>query len=180
MKKFFIHLGFLFIIAGISVICVENVSATINNYYADIDRSKEITAEVEKSYKDFNDGALDVKESVIGVSKTFDVYFEEFPKVKDEIVEKIHVVESKINNLNEVSLNLIDKCEYDLNNLAMNNKCKSFKLNYVRMIESYEEMVSEYGKVIESYNKYALEHEKEVYELYKGEIDYTVYDTLAS
>ena len=175
MRKFFIHLGFLFIIAGLSIICVEKVSANINEYYADINRSKEIFNAVESDYNEFVSNASLVKNNMVNVSNALDVYLEEFPEKESLIVEKIKVVDENINSLKEISLRIVENCKYELNNKAMENKCSNFILNYNRMIESYKVMVREYNKVIDSYNDYKNE---DVYKYYTGGVDYSVYDLI--
>ena len=178
MKNFFIHLGFIFIIMGVSVICVDKVSANIKKYYADLDRSKEIINNVENNYEEFVNGAIHVKDGIVDVSKSFKIYFDDFSKKNDEIILKIQSVEKSINDLNEISFNLIDNCKYDLNNLSMNNKCKTFKTNYIRMINSYKEMLDEYNMVIGYYNDYAKKHKKSDCSLYDSGVDFSVYNAL--
>lgn len=157
------------------MICVDKVSANINDYYADINRSKEIYTAVESDYKEFVSSASGVKSHMVDVSDSLDVYLEEFPNKESLIVEKIQVVDEDINSLKEISLRIIDNCKYELNNNAMENKCNNFILNYNRMIESYKVMVSEYNKVIDSYNNYKG---KDVYKYYTGGVDYSIYDLI--
>lgn len=166
MKGLFIHTGFVLILIGLSIICVDQVSANINNYYADLEKSKEIVKSVDDNYSKFKEGAKKVKESISNVSLSFDFYLDEFETANADIKEKIIIVESEIENLNVTANSLIDSCKFNLNDIQMDNKCSSFKMNYGNMINSYDEMIEQYNKVIKFYNEYALSNGKQIKELY--------------
>lgn len=134
---------------------VDSASASIKNYYEDIEESKKIINDVDTLYNDFKKSAVDVKNGIVDISKSFNIYFDDFEKVNKEIKAKIENVQELINKTNVVSNELINKCRYNLNDSEMNNQCKSFKTNYVNMISSYKNMIEQYNKVITSYNNYA-------------------------
>ena len=169
-KGSIIHLGFIFIIAGISIICIENVSASIKNYYEDIGRSKEIIKKVNEDYETFKTITVDVKNNIVDVSKTLNVYLDEFTNKNEVIKQKIEKVEENITELNKVSKRLINNCKYNINNKSMISKCQSFKINYKNMSESFDEMIKEYNKVINTYNVYAKKKNNKELPLYESEI----------
>lgn len=168
-------MGLVLIIVGFSLIFVDNVSAGINDYYADVNKSKEIMFTVFEDYVKFENGAIDIKNEIVDVSKALDIYLEDFPIKESLIVEKINIVENDINNINLTSLELINMCKYDLNNNSMNSKCNNFKKNYVRMIDSYKKMIIVYNDVLNSYNEFI---DKKVFEEYVGKVDYAVYELI--
>lgn len=170
MNKICIHIGVLFIIAGFSLMCINVVSASMKNYYADIDKSKEIVKNVDKNYKLFKQNAANVKDSIIQVSKSFNIYLSDYMKKKESIVEKINLVEKNIQQLDNISLELVSDCKYNLNNAEMNQQCSSFKINYKNMISSYNEMIDEYNYVIDSYNGYAKNKKKKQAEKYENNL----------
>ncbi|MBR1386704.1 MAG: hypothetical protein IJ568_07735 [Bacilli bacterium] len=170
-KSSIIHLGFIFIIAGISIICIENVSASIKNYYDDIGKSKKIVSEVNEDYKIFKESILNVKNSIVDVSKTLNIYLEEFTNKNTIINQKIIKIEEEILKINEPSKRLINNCKYNLNNKTMISKCQSFKTNYKNMADSYIEMIKEYNKVIKSYNVYAKKINNKELPLYESKIE---------
>lgn len=155
MKKVFFHGGLLLILLGLSIICVDTVSAAIKSYCDDLDKSSAIVREVNDDYDSFMESAKSVREDIIDVSKSFDFYLNQFSKQNVVLLEKIHNIESKIDNLNDLSKNMIDNCEYDINNPVVENKCSSFKKNYKNMVQSYYTMIDEYNIVLDTYNNYA-------------------------
>lgn len=171
MKNIFVHLGFLLIILGVSLIFVDSVSASINNYYDDIEESKRIIKNVDTLYEQFKEDAIDVKNGIVDISKSFNVYFDDFDKANKSITEKIENVKEKINQVNVVATDLINNCRYQLNDINMNNQCKNFKINYTNMMSSYETMVDQYNKVITSYNNYATRKGKVSIAIFSKEIE---------
>ena len=166
MKGFFIHTGFVLILIGLSIICVDQVSANINNYYADLEKCKQIVKSVDINYTKFKDGANKVKDAIGDVSLSFDFYLDDFESANSVIKKKIIIVEQEIENLNMTADSLINSCKYNLNDSFMDSECNSFKINYGNMISSYNEMIEQYNKVIKYYNDYALENGKHSEQLY--------------
>ena len=171
MRNIFIHLGFIFIFFGISLAFVDHASASIKNYYDDIEESKKIIKKVDYYYDEFKNDAIDVKNSIVDVSKLMNVYLDDFKKANVKINEKISLVKEKLDKINITSNELINNCRYDLNNKNMNNKCQNFKTNYLNMYSSYESMIEHYNKLVESYNNYAKKKGKGNIELLSGEIE---------
>ncbi len=171
MRNIFIHLGFVFIIFGVSLMFVDHASASIKNYYDDIEESKRIVKKVDYYYEEFKTGAIDVKNSIVDISKLMNIYLDDFDKESTKIEEKIDLVKEKIYRLNITANELINDCRYNLNNKSMNNKCQSFKNNYMNMYDSYGLMIEQYNTVIDSYNKYAVNKGKKNLELLSKEIE---------
>ncbi len=178
LKMLFIHAGFIFIIFGISIICIDQVSATIRNYYDDLEKSKEIIKNVDEQYKIFKDGATNVKESIDVVSSSFNFYLDDFENENSKIMKNISNVEEEIEKLNITASALINNCNYDLNNSFMDNQCSSFKINYKNMISSYEEMIKQYNSVIDYYNEYAIKNDKETVDSYTNQLSDNVKEIL--
>ena len=174
LKMLFIHAGFIFIIFGVSIICVDQVSATIRNYYDDLEKSKEIIKNVDEQYRIFKEEAASVKDSIESVSTSFSFYLDEFENENNKIIEKISKVEEEIEKINIIANTLTINCKYDLNNLSMDNQCNSFKINYKNMISSYEEMIKQYNSVIDYYNEYAIKNDKEIAENYTNKLSENV------
>ncbi len=154
MRKIFIHLGFLFIIAGMSIICIDKVNASINRYYFDVEKSKEIVEEVKNDYLTFRSSALTIKNKVEDVSKSLSVFLDSFEEENIKIIEKINDVEKNIESINILKSRLEVNCSYDINNINMSNNCESFNLNYKNMINSYNDMLAQYNKVLKKYSEY--------------------------
>ncbi len=154
MRKIFIHLGFLFIIAGMSIICIDKVNANINRYYFDVEKSKEIVEEVNNDYLTFRNSALTVKNKIEDVSKSLSVFLDSFEEENIKIIEKINDIEKDIKNINILKNRLEVNCNYDINNMNMSNNCESFNLNYQNMINSYDDMLVQYNKVLKIYSEY--------------------------
>ena len=161
MKNIFLHLGFILILAGCSIIFVDKVSASINSYYDDVNESNKIISMVHNNYSDFKINSLNIKNSIVDVSSTFNFYLDDFDVVNVEIVNKVKKVEDEINALYPTIDNLINYCVYDLNDEIMNNECDSFKINFTNMLESYNKMISVYNDVIKEYNEYSDSNGKE-------------------
>ncbi len=179
LKMLFIHSGFVFIILGISIICIDKVSANIKNYYDDLEKSKEIQKSVNEQYQVFKEGASKVKSSIGVVSSSFNFYLEEFDTKNIEILEKVSNVEKEIEELNETAKLLTNNCKYNLNNNVMNNECSSFKINYKNMISSYDEMVEKYNSVIDYYNEYAKKNNKEIVNKYLNNLSDNVKEMIS-
>ena len=154
MRKIFIHLGFLFIIAGMSIICIDKVNANINRYYFDVEKSKAIVEEVNNDYLTFRNYALTVKNKIEDVSKSLSVFLDSFEEENIKIIEKINDIEKDIENINILKNRLEVNCNYDINNMNMSNNCESFNLNYQNMINSYDDMLVQYNKVLKIYSEY--------------------------
>lgn len=178
MKNIFVHLGFVLILIGLSIIFVDKVSASMTNYYNDVNESNEIIELVHSNYNEFRVKSLKVKDSIVVVSKSFNIYLEEFIIVNNDISNKVKQVESEINNLSNNIDNLINYCVYDLNNEVMVNECDSFKINFNNMIKSYDEMINVYNSVITKYNDYSILNGRESIEQYSGNIDYSIKEAI--
>ena len=171
MKNIFIHLGFIFILVGCSIIFIDKASASINNYYDDVNKSNEIIINVHNNYNDFKESSLVIKDNIIDVSKSFNFYLDDFQIKNVDILEKVKKVEKDINSLSTVVNNLIDYCVYDLNDEIMDNECSSFKINFKNMLDSYSKMVDVYNDVIKKYNDYSLLNGRELVDEYSENID---------
>ena len=159
MKNIFLHLGFLFIMFGISIIFIDQVSASINEYYDDVNKSNEIIDEVGINYSLFREKTLIIKDKIVDVSKSFNIFLDDFLGKNVEILEKVNDVEKEINSLSDTTNDLINYCQYELNNNVMNTQCSSFKTNFTNMINSYEEMIKVYNDVIDTYNNYSIQND---------------------
>ena len=133
MKKVMLHLGFLFIISGISILLIDNVSASINNYYDDIEKTKEIVASVNKEYSDFKQKSIDVKVDIVDVSKKLNIFYDKFDSENIEIKNVINKIENEIKEITTITENLKEYCDYKINNQLIKNKCESYKSNYKNM-----------------------------------------------
>lgn len=174
MKNIFIHLGLILILIGSSIIIVDRVSASINDYCSDVDKSKDIIENVSKNYDEFKTKSIIIKDGIVEVSKSFNIYLEDFSTVNVDILNKVNNVEKNINDLNTITDNLINYCDYELNDAKMNNQCSSFKINFNNMIDSYEEMIEVYNGVINTYNDYSKQNGKDTIELYKSNLDSSI------
>lgn len=172
------HIGFIFIMIGCSIIFIDKVSASINDYVKDIDKSNEIVDKVDFNYNEFKNKSVIVKDSIVEVSKSFVIYLEEFPSVNVEIKEKVLTVEKEINDLNPIIDELLNYCHYDLNNSKMNSQCESFKINLSNMMESYDKMIEVYNDVIGEYNVYSVANGKEQMLEYNNNINSSIVEAV--
>ena len=152
------------------MICVQQVSASINDYYYDIDKSKEVIKQVEQDYDTFKAELIDVKNEIVDISKMLNVYLDEFTNKNQIVLPKIKNVENKIIELIPISERLINNCKYNIQNSAIKNNCQNFKQNYNNMIASYEETVTKYNKVIDIYNTYAKKKNEESVDKYETDL----------
>ena len=174
MKKLFLHIGLLFIITGISILLIDNVSASINGYYSDIKESKKVLDNININYNLFKEKSLNVKDTIKDISVSFDFYLEEFNEKNIDIVKKINKVEDEIIEISNISIELDDNCKYELNNKNIDNKCSNYKINYKNMMTSYNEMINVYNEVIDSYNEYQKELGRVEVNNYKSRIGESV------
>ena len=179
MKNIFLHLGFIFRLAGLSIICVDKVSASIKDYCNDVDKSNEIIESIDNNYRLFKEKSLDVKNGIVEVSKSFVIFLEDFPNVNQEIELKVQKVENEINELSTTTDLLIDYCNYNLNNNKMDNQCSSFKLNFNNMMNSYEEMIGVYNGVIKEYNEFSVANGRETIGEYNEKINPSIVEASA-
>ena len=179
MKNLFLHLGFIFIISGLSIVCVDKVSESIKDYCNDVDKSNEIVEQIDSNYKVFKEKSLDVKNSIVDVSKSFVIFLEDFPSINSEIELKVQKVENEINELSSTTDLLLDYCNYDLNNQVMNNQCSSFKVNFISMIDSYEEMLKVYNSVIKEYNDFSKTNGRESIDEYSEKLNSSIVEACA-
>lgn len=170
MRKMFIRIGFLLILAGMSISMVDVVSANINDYYSDLEESKNIVSSVNQNYEAFKQKSVSVKDNIVSLSQHFNIFLEEFEEKNEKIVPKINLIEEEIKNISTLTIDLKKYCDYDINNQNIKNKCNSYKNNYKNMIDSYNEMIKVYNSVIDSYNEYLIENEKEPMSNYKSNI----------
>lgn len=179
MKNIFLHLGFLLILSGFSVICVDKVSASIKDYCNDVDKSNEIVESIDSNYKIFKEKSLNVKNSITEVSKSFVLFLEDFPSINPSIELKVQKVENEMNELSSSTDLLIDYCNYDLNNPIMDNQCSSFKDNFNNMINSYEEMIKVYNGVIKEYNDFSSVNGMEHIDEYREKLNSSIVEASA-
>lgn len=180
MKKIFLHIGFLFIITGISILLIDNVSASINSYYNDLEESKKITDNINNNYNLFKEKSINVKDNIKDMSISFNFYLDEFDEKNIGIIKKINEIEDEIIEISNISIELGNDCKYELNNKNLDNKCNNYKINYKNMIDSYNEMISVYNEVIDSYNEYQKELNKFEVNNYKSRIEKNVNEVLTS
>ena len=179
MKNIFIHIGFILILIGTSIIFVDKASASITSYYNDVNESNEIISLVHSNYNQFKTSSLEIKDYLVDVSESFDVYLDEFESNNQDIVNKVKKVEEEINGLSPTIDNLINYCVYDLNDEVMDNECDSFKINFNNMMESYTKMISVYNDIIKEYNEYSQLNEKEPVLEYQQNIDNSIEAAIA-
>ncbi len=155
MKRLFARIGFALLTLGSSMFCIEQVSANMNKFYNDIDKSKEIVRNVDIAFSDFIEQANKVKDEMIDYSQSFNFYLDDFLEESVKLQEKIHIVEQEIDKMNDNASTIIDGCQYEINNNNMESNCSNFKTNYLNMINSYDIMIEEYNKVVDKYNVHA-------------------------
>ena len=155
MRKYTFYIGFLLILCGLSLICVDQVSAGIDNYYEDIGIGKDIINGVNDNYSEFKKIALEIKDEIVDVSKYLNSYLEDFAENSQEVETKVIDIEKKIVEIDLYANSLINMCSYEIIDENMANQCTSFKTNYNNMISSYNNMITQYDSVVSAYNNYA-------------------------
>ncbi len=180
MRKFIVYLGVLLILCGVSLICVDHVSANINDYYADVQMSTSIIENVNSNYSIFKEGAYNVKMSISEVADSLDCYYEDFVDVYEGLDLSVSKVKDDIASLTEVSRELNKNCAYDINNENMILQCKNFNINYLNMVKSYEKMLEEYNAYITSYNDFASKRDLDTIEVKEMKLDQDVYSIVLS
>ena len=171
IRKLFIIVGVLLICIGVGMIGYEKLSFLYDSYIADVDKSKEIVTIVDNDYKAFNSMVSDYKEDIVLVSKSLDVYYDEFSSKNENILKNINNVKLKLESISPINDRMSINCKYDLNNLVMEQQCDMFSINYNSMIDAYVEMVSEYNNFVEKYNEYAVNNGKGVVNLFNDSLN---------
>ena len=159
---------------------IDNVSASINDYYTDLEESKKIVDNININYNDFKEKSIEVKDGIKDISTSFDFYLEEFDTKNKDLLIKINNIENSIIEISDISIKLNSECKYDLNNKNLENKYNNYKINYKNMIDSYNEMIDVYNEVINSYNEYQKEEENNQVEKYESNISMKVDEVLVS
>ena len=155
MRKYTFYIGFLLILCGLSLLCIDHVSASIDNYYEDVEIGKDIINSVNSDYSDFKKIALEIKDDIVYVSKYLNSYLEDFADNSHEVEAKVAEIENKLVEIDLYVDNLISMCSYEIIDENMVNQCNSFKTNYKNMVNSYKFMIIQYDNVVDAYNTYA-------------------------
>ena len=169
------YLGVLLILCGVSLLCVDHVSANINDYYADVQMSTSIIENINSNYSNFKEGAYNVKKSISEVADNLKCYYEDFAGVYEELALSVSKVKNDIDDLTRVSTEIIQDCSYDINDENMMLQCKNFNTNYLNMVRSYEKMINEYKEYIISYNEFASTRDLDNLEFTDSKLDQAVY-----
>ena len=170
-KNSFLKIGFILILMGIFVMSLECVLAYINDYSIDIEKSNNIKNNINYYYEIFNLNANELKDDMVIINDSFNVYFDDFDIGKNNILSSIEKMHDKLNDNSFKIIVLYNSCQYDIDNNLLNEKCRVFYNNYLKMIESYRIIINKYNDFVKQYNSYAYENSKNKLNFYSDDIN---------
>ncbi len=170
-KNSFLKIGFILILMGIFVMSLECVLAYINDYSIDIEKSNNIKNNINYYYEIFNLNANELKDDMVIINDSFNVYFDDFDIGKNNILSSIEKMHDKLNDNSFKIIVLYNSCQYDIDNNLLNEKCRVFSNNYLKMIESYRIIINKYNDFVKQYNSYAYENSKNKLNFYSDDIN---------
>ena len=170
-KNSFLKIGFILILMGIFVMSLECVLAYINDYSIDIEKSNNIKNNINYYYKIFNLNTNELKDDMVIINDSFNVYFDDFDIGKNNILSSIEKMHDKLNDNSFKIIVLYNSCQYDIDNNLLNEKCRVFSNNYLKMIESYRIIINKYNDFVKQYNSYAYENSKNKLNFYSDDIN---------
>ena len=170
-KNSFLKIGFILILMGIFVMSLECVLAYINDYSIDIEKSNNIKNNINYYYEIFNLNANELKDDMVIINDSFNVYFDDFDIGKNNILSSIEKMHDKLNDNSFKIIVLYNSCQYDIDNNLLNEKCRVFSNNYLKMIESYRIIINKYNYFVKQYNSYAYENSKNKLNFYSDDIN---------
>jgi GTP1/Obg family GTP-binding protein len=171
-----VYIGIILIICGVSLLCIDHVSANISSYYADVEKSTSIINSVNYNYSVFKEKAYSIKNDISDVADGLNSFYEDFINVQYDIDLKMSRIKDEIDSLSLMSKDLIDNCSYNINDDNTKTQCNNFYTNYLNMINSYEKMIEEYNYYVNSYNKYAYYGDLDTIELCDRKLDSSVFE----
>ena len=86
IKNSFLKIGFILILMGIFIMSLEYVLAYINDYSIDIEKSNNIKNNINYYYEIFNLNANELKDDMVIINDSFNVYFDDFDIGKNNIL----------------------------------------------------------------------------------------------
>ena len=170
-KNSFLKIGFALIFIGIFVMSLEHVLAYINDYCIEVEKSNNIKNKINYYYDIININANELKDDMVIISDSFNVYFDDFDIEKNNILSSIEKIHDRLNNNSFKIIVLYNSCQYDFDNNLLNEKCRVFSSNYLKMIDSYRIIVDKYNDFVKQYNSYAYENGKTKLSFYIGDIN---------
>ena len=170
-KNSFLKIGFILILMGIFVMSLECVLAYINDYSIDIEKSNNIKNNINYYYEIFNLNVNELKDDMVIINDSFNVYFDDFDIGKNNILSSIEKMHDKLNDNSFKIIVLYNSCQYDIDNNLLNEKCRVFSNNYLKMIESYRIIINKYNDFVKQYNSYAYENSKNKLNFYSDDIN---------
>lgn len=175
-KNYFIKIGILLIFIGLIIVSYKQVSSYISLYNEDIKRSNEILVSINNDYSSFNEVVPKYKENVVVVSKSLNVYYDEFLIKNTTILKSIETVNNDLESILFEAERMSNNCKYDLNNEMMKQKCNNFVINYKSMVDVYSAMIKQYNGVVMQYNSYATKNGKQNIMVYESDLEDKLYD----
>lgn len=170
-KNSFLKIGFILILMGIFVMSLECVLAYINDYSIDIEKSNNIKNNINYYYEIFNLNANELKDDMVIINDSFNVYFDDFDIGKNNILSSIEKMHDKLNDNSFKIIVLYNSCQYDIDNNLLNEKCRVFSNNYLKMIDSYKVIVNKYNDFVKQYNSYAYKEGKNKLNFYNNDVN---------
>ena len=171
-KNSFLKFGIVFVLMGIFVMSLEHVLAYVNDYSIDIKKSNNIKNNINCYYEIFNLNEL--KDDMVIINESFNIYFDDFDIEKNDILLSIRKMHDKLNNNSFNVIVLYSSCQYDIDNNLLNEKCRVFSNNYLKMIDSYRVIVNKYNDFVKQYNRYAYKEGKNKLNFYNNDVNLLV------
>ena len=133
-KNSFLKFGIVFVLMGIFVMSLEHVLAYVNDYSIDIKKSNNIKNNINYYYEIFNLNANELKDDMVIINESFNIYFDDFDIEKNDILLSIKKMHDKLNNNSFNVIVLYSSCQYDIDNNLLNEKCRVFSNNYLKTL----------------------------------------------
>ena len=157
-KNICIKLGVIFIICGVSLSFINNALAFAKDYNDDVEKTNIIIDNISKDYDILNNYITNYKSHVELNYSKFNLYLEEFPSKKQELVNDLESLKMEVNKIKIVMHDIDKNCSYDINDNETSSRCTVAKVNYDNATNSYNEIIDKYNKIVDMYNEYVKEN----------------------
>lgn len=162
IKLFSFLLGITFILSG----CIYTY---VNTYKQDkkdkVKQDTEIADEIGNVYKTFYDKvkALSTyRDSLVDEMAEYATYYSEMPDGYSEIIKKIDLYEEKVQEAEDITSYLEDKCDTRYSVKAANEKCNAYFINMEKTINVFIGDVKFFNSKIKEYNEWTKVENKSV------------------
>lgn len=155
-------LSILIIVIAIALIISGNMLIFIDEYQKDVKEKSTYASLIKTSFTshkmELEDISLEIKDLNIFGEK----YYIDFKNNYSNSINKLSLIEEKINKIETTSEMLIYECENrEYNDYDIENKCRTIKHNHEAIINAFISIVEKYNKKVDIYNNYISNQKNE-------------------